>query len=335
VPLLSDRFQNDLTDPPRITLTLTLCNRTLRSTFAAELQLPFEESMNTKSVSIVLATRNRAELLAESLRHVAEIRTRHNLSFILVDNGSTDDTPAVFDRFVSDVPFRATRIFEGRPGVGHALQTGLKAATGDIVMFTDDDCYPQADIVDSGWNAFAEDPSLGVVGGRIMLYDPTDARVTIEESLAPLRFKPRTYIRAGAFHGANLSFRRRALEEAGGFDWRFGPGGIIGSGCDIDAVARVNLAGWACSYDPRIVTYHHHRRKAADVPALMRKYDIGRGAYLAKLLVQPRGLRIAPRLLLSTARRLARSPGTAAGEATGAIRFLRLHFSQKANERNG
>jgi hypothetical protein len=47
---------------------------------------------------------------------------------------------------------------------------------------------------------------------------------------------------------------------------------------------RAALAGWDGVYDPGIVVWHHHGRKAADAAGLYRAYDIGRGAYHAKLI---------------------------------------------------
>ena len=105
-----------------------------------------------------------------------------------------------------------------------------------MIALTDDDCYVAEDYVDAVLAAFDGRPDVGVLGGRILLFDPDDARVTIDERDHPVEMAPHSFVVAGAIKGANLSFRREALQKIGGFD----PG--LGAGTpfpceDIDAVA--------------------------------------------------------------------------------------------------
>src|SRR5580700_2082065 len=71
-----------------------------------------------------------------------------------------------------------------------------------------------------------QDPEVGFVGGRILLHDPTDRRITIQESLEPLSFPAGSFIRPGVIQGANIAYRRAALQSVGGFDPWFGAGAI-------------------------------------------------------------------------------------------------------------
>jgi hypothetical protein len=142
------------------------------------------------------------------------------------------------------------------------------------------------DYVDAVIAAFEGRPDVGVVGGRILLFDPADARVTICERDYPLEIAPYSFVVAGDMKGANLAFRREALEAAGGFDPELGAGTRFPCE-DTVAIAAVLWAGFKGRYDPRPLVQHHHRRRLPDVPRLMTGYDRGRGAYYAKFLLRP------------------------------------------------
>jgi glycosyltransferase involved in cell wall biosynthesis len=236
-------------------------------------------------LSLIICTRNRAAQLAETLKRVATIRSRLSWELIVADNGSTDRTNEVVREYaaVSERPVRGI-CMPGR-GVSYARNAGWQAAESDVVTYIDDDCYPAEGYLDAVFECFAKEPRLGFVGGRILLHDPSDRRITIQESLERQFFAPDSFIPVGVFHGANLAFRRAALTEVGGFDPWFGAGALF-TGEDAELAARISAAGWKGAYDPTPLVYHHHRRKTArDEWWLMRSYDRGRGAYYAKCIL--------------------------------------------------
>jgi len=233
-------------------------------------------------ISIVICTRNRGDRLAGTLRSLEAIETKVVWEVLLVDNASTDDTAEIIHAHCeTHEPSRyllATDV-----GLGAARDTAWRAARGEIVCFTDDDCYLEPDFVDAMDQAYRAYPQIGGLGGRIMLFDPTDARVTIDERSDPSMFEANQFVPPGQFHGANLSFRRTVLDEIGGFDRKLGAGTPFPSE-DIDVCAAVIHAGYPMRFDPRPVVSHHHGRKDADVPALQLNYRKGRGAYFAKYI---------------------------------------------------
>ena len=236
-------------------------------------------------LSLIICTRNRAAQLAETLKRVARIRSRLSWELIVADNGSTDRTSEVIRDYagISEHPVRGI-CMPGR-GVSYARNAGWQTAKSHIVTYIDDDCYPADDYLDAVFECFAQDRSLGFVGGRILLHDPSDRRITIQESLERRFFAPDSFIPVGVIHGANLSFRRAAIAEVGGFDPWFGAGAVFTTE-DAELAARISAAGWNGAYDPRPVIYHHHGRKTArDEFWLMRSYDRGRGAYYAKCIL--------------------------------------------------
>jgi len=235
-------------------------------------------------VSIVVCTRNRAGSLNGTLASLAQIRSERPWEALLVDNASTDDTAKVIDA-ADDCGGRLRHLYEARPGLGAARDGAWRQAKGRLICFTDDDCYLAPDYVDAISEAFRRRPHLGCLGGRILLFDPQDARVTIDERDAPSEIAPYRFMPAGALQGANLSFRRETLERIGGFDPSLGAGTPFPCE-DVDAVAATLWAGIPVGFDPGPVVFHHHGRRAADLEAVFEGYDRGRGAYYAKYLLR-------------------------------------------------
>lgn len=87
------------------------------------------------TISIVMATRNRAALLRRAIDSAAT-QSYPNWQLVVVDDGSTDDTPTVLAELGDD------RIVTSRTdglGAAAARNHGLRLATGDYVAFLDDD----------------------------------------------------------------------------------------------------------------------------------------------------------------------------------------------------
>jgi glycosyltransferase involved in cell wall biosynthesis len=237
-------------------------------------------------LSVVVCTRNRASQLRACLDSIGGLSVAVPWELVVVDNGSTDETADVLRRFGRVFLHPLTVVEEPHPGLGRARNRGWRATAGELIAFTDDDCYPADDYLSQIVACF-EDSRLGFVGGRVLLFDPTDFPMTIQELDHRVEIDPKTFIRAGLIHGANFAFRREVLEAIGGFDDGFGAGTPF---CceDVDALARAAASGWRGAYDPRPLVYHHHRRKTRDeAMRLKRAYDVGRGVYYVKSILDP------------------------------------------------
>lgn len=282
--------------------------------------MPPDTVGSTSAISLVLCTRNRVSQLERTLESLRHLELPQRWELVIVDNGSSDGTPDLL-RGLSDDPTRSLRVVhEPTPGLGTARNSGWRASSGSIIAFTDDDCYPASDYLARVEQCFAERADLGFVGGRILLHDPSDARVTIQEHSEPVEFPPRRLVPAGWIQGAAFACRRQALEDIGGFDARFGAGTPFACE-DIDAVARISAAGWVGSYDPRPVVAHHHGRKPGpEIDRLHHTYSVGRGAYFAKSLRDPVLRRSTLRAWLSAIRYQPLS--VTFTEARGAIDFI-------------
>jgi hypothetical protein len=234
-------------------------------------------------LSLVVCTRNRSDRLDAFFAAVGRMRAHSSWELVIVDNGSTDATASRLESLAGTLELPVTIAIETRRGLGRARNAGIRAARGALLAFTDDDCYPAIDFVDRVVDAFAE-PGRGFIGGRILLYDADDHPITIRTDAAPIPIPPHSVVPTGLIQGANMAFRRDVLARIGGFDDALGPGTPFCND-DVDAVARASAAGFAGSYVPEPVVQHHHgRRDPAEIAALWRSYDHGRGAYYAKCI---------------------------------------------------
>ena len=275
-------------------------------------------------ISMVISTRNRAGQLARCLQRVGMITSDTPWELIVVNNGSTDDTAVVLDEFARRAPFRVRIVGEPVAGLSHARNAGTRVARGEIVVFSDDDCYVRPDFVDQYRKIF-DDQSLGFAGGRILLHDRTDYPLTIIESDEERRFPAGRPVPCGILQGANMAMRRRALEVAGGFDVRLGSGTPFIAD-DWDMQTRVAALGWAGGYFPGPTVAHHHGRKREHAKALIRVYNMGSGAVYLKLLADPRTRwTYLPHLLRRLLGDMKYHPLKIVQQIYGAVLFLRQH----------
>jgi glycosyltransferase involved in cell wall biosynthesis len=290
------------------------------------------ESNNWHSmdVSLIICTRNRHQQLARCLEAMRSIIFARQWELIIVDNGSTDQTAAVVQEFIKTNSQRTIYLFEPVPGKSRGLNTALKIAGGEILAFTDDDCYTAPDFLCRIWSAF-EDPSVGYIGGRVVLHDPADDPIATNESPTPATFPAKSFVCTGLVPGANMAFRRRILLDIGGFDPLFGPGALFPAAEEAEVVARAKAIGWKGEYHPEVVVRHHHGRKAVDAVRLCKPYAIGRGAFHMKLLLRDHQFLWFARSIYQLRWRYKSSRTTILWEMFGAAKYTCIYLAQCLN----
>jgi glycosyltransferase involved in cell wall biosynthesis len=237
-------------------------------------------------VTVAICTHDRAGRLALTLASLTRLVVPDGLiwELLLVDNRSRDGTTETIARFADQLPL--TRLYHAELGLSGARNLALKAARGDVIAFTDDDC-----LVDAHWLSrlhaeFHCDPSLDGLGGRVDLYNPEDARITIATGDKRTEFPPGGRIsheHLFTMLGCNMAFTRSAIRQIGRFDEHLGPGKKTGSAEDTDYLYRAFKAGLRLVYSPEVIVYHNHgRRPGLSMQRLMRNYAVGRGAFYCK-----------------------------------------------------
>jgi GT2 family glycosyltransferase len=169
-------------------------------------------------VSIVLVTHNGGSALDRTIRGVLG-QTCRPMELVVVDNGSDDGTPGLIAGLG---PSRAgARIVSVRlaenAGVGNGRNAGARAATGDILVWMDDDCgFERAEAVAGLASEFQTDPTLAV-----RAYPVREERGRQVRYLVPRRMgrRPRSAkAESSYFLGAGCAMRASVFRDLGMFD---------------------------------------------------------------------------------------------------------------------
>jgi glycosyltransferase involved in cell wall biosynthesis len=245
--------------------------------------MPESQRLGVK-LSIIVCTKNRAQAIVPCLEAIAAslALARPIAAEIVVVDSSTDTTSEIVRAWSAGCAFPVNLIYEGRKGIVHARNTGFRAARGDLLVWTDDDCHLDASYVQNALRYDAQDQEPVLRGGRVELGDPADLPLTIKTDPAARRWSSamrsaRHECLGNCLLGCNMMMRRSLLETVGPFDAR--------TDDDIDLVYRCYIAGIPIEYAPDLVVRHYHGRKdPADGYKLFRLYMMQMGALYAKFV---------------------------------------------------
>lgn len=221
------------------------------------------------SLSVIIPVYNDTERLGRCLDCIArQTYPARRMQVLVIDNGSTEDLAATVARHLPS----ATLLHELRPGSYAARNRGLVEAHGEILAFTDSDCLPEVDWLSTGVAELQQDPSLGLVAGRIVLF-PYEANRPTGAELYDLQFglaQKTTLERDHYGLTANLFTRRTVVDQVGPFD------PSLRSNGDREWGTRVWAAGYPMRYAESSVVRHPARRSLRELARKARRVVGGR-----------------------------------------------------------
>lgn len=118
-------------------------------------------------ITIAICTWNRSRLLRQTLDSLSKLSVPQevNWEIIVVDNNSTDDTKAIVENFASSIPLQY--VFEAQQGHSFSRNTAIEHATGDFIIWTDNDVVVETDWLKNYLAAFEAYPEAAFFGGKI------------------------------------------------------------------------------------------------------------------------------------------------------------------------
>jgi GT2 family glycosyltransferase len=320
-------------------------------------------------ISVVIVTRGRPERVLRTVLSILDCRYPHErYEVIIADTPEEGHAPLDFSdnpRIPADASVRV--VVEPRQGISIGRNRGLVEASGEIVVFADDDVD-----VDPNWlpnliAGFELGDRVDAVSGPTLpaaIETPTErwfegfgglqrgyeTRVySLDEPPSDQPLFP--FIPGALGSGRAMAFRREPFLRSGGFDPVLGPPTPTLAGEDIEALLRFVLAGRQVVHEPAALVWHDHPREYQMLRRRMWGYGLGLSSCIIKSVADD------PRLLSTLARKLpggvkfALSPSSeknkgrqgdyprelirleAAGLALGPLAYARSRWQQRGNHR--
>jgi O-antigen biosynthesis protein len=215
----------------------------------------------TPKVSVVVCTYNGGRTLDQCLRSLREV-DYPNYEVVVVDDGSTDDTGEILSRFPEVKAIR-----QPNKGLSVARNVGLAAATGDVIAYTDSDCFADPDWLTHLVYQLERSGAAAVGGPNLTPDDGWLAACVAASPGQPTHVLESDQV-AEHIPGCNMAFRREALLAVNGFDPVYRK-----AGDDVDLCWRLQQAGMWITFAPGAFVWHHRRQG----PRAYLKQQVGYG----------------------------------------------------------
>jgi glycosyltransferase involved in cell wall biosynthesis len=257
-------------------------------------------------ISVVIPTRNRLATLRKTLACLErQTYPSDQYEVIVVDDGSRDDTTNYLSRLAELGTLHY--IHQHHRGPAAARNAGVRAARGEVVAFTDDDCLPDSHWLAALAESYTPDrsPRPVAVGGRIENV-PDGHCLFSFYSLQGKRHQANNAEKPVYLDTANASFQRSTFLTLGGFSEAFS----FASGEDLELGLRFTAAGYELHTNPQALVRHVGRTSLWGM--VRQSFNRGRGdavlmaEYPERFASPPsRGLRLRVRRFLDHLLRLA------------------------------
>lgn len=223
------------------------------------------------TVSVIVCTRDRPQDLRVALPAILASDFR-DFELVIVDQSVGEETSQIVNEAAARDP-RVRHYRDRGKGLSRARNVGVRETTGDLIVFTDDDCEPEHDWLGTIVQALREDETAAAAFGSVMPA-PCDPSAGFIVGYLPKR-RQRLTGRLAKMRdqgiGANMALRRQPLVESGLFDEMLGAGGYFASMEDQEITYRLLRCGHAVLHVPESRVLHHGFRDWESGSPLMRR----------------------------------------------------------------
>ena len=237
-------------------------------------------------LTVLLATRNRCAILRKVLDSFCQLQAPPSgWKLLIVDNGSSDETPQVIASFEKRLPLES--VTEQRPGKNIALNTALARIEGDLTVLTDDDVFPREDWLMQLSNAAETHRDFSIFGGAIVPHweTPPPPWIRWADKGAAFAITDTAWqdgpISANCIWGPNMALRSELLRSGVCFDTSIGPKGAhYAQGGDTEMTRRLESLGYHAWHVRGAVVEHFIRKEQMDKSWVLRRaIRHGRGEF--------------------------------------------------------
>jgi glycosyltransferase involved in cell wall biosynthesis len=215
------------------------------------------------SFSIIMPTYQRRDIVCEAVLALSRLEYDGAFELIVVVNGSTDGTAEALASLDSAIPMRIIEIRPNR-GPAPARNRGAAEASGDLLIFLDDDMICQPDLLQQ--HARFHAAGADVVTGEIPVHPSSEPGFITDAMTKGGQWKRQERASAFDLFSGHFSIRRPLFAQVGGFDEEFGAGGGFG-GEDVDLGVRlsdfdIRHNSDAVAWQKNLITPLEHMRRA-------------------------------------------------------------------------
>ncbi len=214
------------------------------------------------ALSVVVATYKRAEIVRETLRHLAEQDldpTEYEV--IVVDDGSPDHTRAVVEEWMVRAPYRLRYLHHSNHGPGYTQNRGIRAAEAPIILLMADDIFMSPQALKAHLDTHRAHPEQEVaVAGRLEEAPPADANVFLRNWVHWRQYRDFTGLSELPYYrfvACNISVKRDFVLRYGPYRERMGRAGPAAHE-DTQLAYQLSRAGLRILYRPQALGFHHH-----------------------------------------------------------------------------
>jgi GT2 family glycosyltransferase len=200
------------------------------------------------SVSIVITAKNEEETIGELLDSIEKLDYLEETEVVVVDGGSKDKTVGV----ISQYPF--VKLVTSQSNISKGRNLGVANSEGEIIVFTDADCVVEKDWIKNILKYFEQDSKIGVVGGPYLPFNQPSLIAKYLGVYVGAYFPANSgFVTYQCIGTGNAAYRRKAIEDAGGFDES------LDIGEDIDLNLRINNHGYKLFFAKDVKVLHKYR----------------------------------------------------------------------------
>lgn len=242
--------------------------------------------MTAPRLTLLAATRNGEAVLGRTLASIAAAESPGTpWQMVVVDNGSTDGTGAILNAYAARLPLRI--VSQPTPGKNAALNAGLAACDGELIVMVDDDVLVDRQFLQAWSRYLVEGTDYALLGGRIIPeFDVPPPRWLLRDRrhharMFGARDLPEGPTKPDEIYGGNMAVRRTVFDAGFRFDEAIGPNRSVRSyrmGSETEFLRRVGRSGAAAWFARGPLVHHIVREHQWSEQAwIERGYRNGRG----------------------------------------------------------